>query len=534
MVPFEPGHSAGGPDGRPGRPGPALLSPPPPREPGPRVQRRLRARRLRRALLLTAGSALLPGLGHLALRRRTGALLVAAVLLTAVLGVVLLLATPREALLRYALSPSTLLLVTLGAVAAAVGWVLVILRTFTLARPTGITGGAQVLSLVVVLGLGAGVAVPLGFLARTAYTQRDLLTSVFQAAGPAANKARPLGSSGTLASTWTKPRVNIALLGGDGGPDRVGIRTDSMVVASVDTATGRTVLFSLPRNLERAQFPPGSGAAKAWPRGFYSANSLNDTLLNAVYKYGQDNPSQVPGPRTRYPGAELLKATLGNMLGLEVDYFVLVNLQGFADIVDALGGITVYVPERLPIGGITANGTKVKPVGYIEPGVQHLDGDRALWFARSRLTGDDYIRMGRQRCLLNAIVKQAQPLTVLQKFQQIASATKSNVATDIPQSALPALTELAVKGKRQPISGVSFTPDLPDPNNRSRRFDVTNPDVGFMRTLVAQAIAASTAAPSPPPTATDPVGPGRGATGGPSPAATPAPVSLDEACQPPR
>ena len=165
-----------------------------------------------------------------------------------------------------------------------------------------------------------------------------------------------------------KSRVNVLLLGGDGGKNRDGVRTDTMILASIDAETGRTVLISLPRNMQKVQFPPGSAAAEAYPNGF------ND-LLNSVYYHAEENPALAPN--ALYPGAELLKQTFAYTIGQDVDYFVLVNLAGFRKLVDAFGGVTIDVTTRLPIGGSTdANGRTLRRLRhYLEPGERKLDGD---------------------------------------------------------------------------------------------------------------------------------------------------------------
>ncbi len=103
-----------------------------------------------------------------------------------------------------------------------------------------------------------------------------------------------------------------------------------------------------------------------------------------------------------------MKLGVSGALGIPVDYYLLVNLNGFRQIVDAIGGITVNVNERVPINGDTDR--HIPPTGYIEPGPhQHLNGFKALWFTRGRYGSTDYKRMERQRCALNAIVDAGRP-----------------------------------------------------------------------------------------------------------------------------
>ncbi|WP_427885463.1 LCP family protein [Kribbella sp. GL6] len=156
-------------------------------------------------------------------------------------------------------------------------------------------------------------------------------------------------------------------------------------------------------------------------------------------------PKKYPGilGATDNEGADVVKLAASAALGLDVDYYMQVNLAGFQQIVDALGGITVNVNYRVPIGGEYGLGPGANapkpPSAYIEPGPnQHLDGFHALWFARGRYGLSDPSRQKRQRCTIHAIVSSANPATLVTKYQQIAAASQQMLRTDIPQELLPA------------------------------------------------------------------------------------------------
>src|SRR5699024_4723152 len=131
-------------------------------------------------------------------------------------------------------------------------------------------------------------------------------------------------------------------------------------------------------------------------------------MLNAVYK---NLPAQHPEAFTGSDdaGADANKWAVEGALGIEIHYYMRVNLASFAGIVDALGGITLDVPRDIPIGNKSLPGGGCTPAkGYIDAGTnQLLDGYEALWFARSRCGADDYDRMARQQCVIDAIVSQA-------------------------------------------------------------------------------------------------------------------------------
>lgn len=439
-------------------------------------------RSVRRALLLSLASAVLPGSGLVAAgRRRAGCCVLGVLLLLLGVGAVLVLRSSSTGLLQLAVQQSWLDAVIVGALVLAALWAAVITATWLAARPTGLRGGARVLAGALVATLCLVAVAPMALAARYAYVQRDLISNVFAPGIPglSAGGAQP-GASGAGAESgqpdpWAgQRRLNVLMLGGDGGVDRTGVRTDSITVASIDTHTGRTVLLSLPRNLEGVPFTPGTPMAKRFPNGF-------DDLLDAVYTYASDDPSVAPKGAAN-PGAAVLEQTVGHILGLQIDNYVLVNLGGFRRIVNALGGVTVRVERRIPIGGIGPNGEAVKPTGYIEPGLQKLDGEKALWYGRSRTNSDDYVRMGRQRCLLGAMAHQLNPVTVLRRYQQIATATKDLVATDVPRDRLPALVGLADLVRKSKIRSLQFVPPL---------IYTGNPDFALIRAKTGAAISAS-------------------------------------------
>jgi polyisoprenyl-teichoic acid--peptidoglycan teichoic acid transferase len=443
-----------------------------------------------RALAATAAATVAPGTGHLLLRRtRTGAVILGTFLLVIAVLAILVLTSDRAQLLETALSSNVLVMATIGCILAALGWTAVIVRTYLLARPRKLDVARQVLGVGVVTALCLVVAAPLGFGANLANSQRALLGDLFA------------GGGGTAAAeAIAKPKLNILLVGSDAGPDRKGTRTDTMMVANIDTKTGRTILFALPRNIQYAQFPPESPMGEEFPDGFHNPDDplSGDYLLNAVYAYGHAFPKLAPAGPTSDPGLNLLHQTVAYMLGLQLDYYVEVNMAGFASIIDALGGLTVDVgPERIPIGGISPSGRLVRPDGYIEPGIQQLSGEQALAFARSRTGTTDYARMGRQRCLLQNILKQKSPTDLLANFQGVASATTNSVSTNIPQAVLPALAALAGEGGVS-LESVSFDPNLPDPSEEDGKFKTGDPNFPYMRQVVQDAINRPPPPPAPP------------------------------------
>jgi LCP family protein required for cell wall assembly len=421
-----------------------------------------------------------PGSGHLILRRRRTGGLILAVFLIGVAALLLFgLTARRTTLLETALSTKMLTAAAVVALLAALGWIATIARTYALARPRSMPTAQKVVGTLCAALMCMVVAVPFGFAADLANSQRTLLNSVFGGNGG--------GTS--VAEAIAKPRLNVLLLGSDAGPDRTGTRTDTMMVASIDTRSGRTTLFGLPRNIQRAEFPPDSPMGKRFPNGFHDPKDplSGNYLLNAVYAYAEADPALAPSGPTSTPGLNLLQSSISYMTGLPIDYYLEINMAGFSALIDAVGGVTVDVgPDRLPINGVTADGQHVKPDGYIEPGVQTLNGENALWFARSRRDSNDYQRMGRQRCLIQAVLKQKSPADLLTNFQAVAKVTTDNINTNLPQQVLPQLVSLAGDGFS--LESVSFDPNLPDPNEQDGQFDTSRPDVDYVRKVVQSAI----------------------------------------------
>lgn len=427
------------------------------------------------ALGWTLLSAVVPGAGFLHARRQR---LGSAVLLVALVGSVwAALSAPHtvQAALDLAVDPAHLTRVAVLTAVWVACWVAVVVSTFVVLRPRPaeprwhLVGGSAFVGALCLV-----VIAPVGLVVRDAFAQVHLVNAVFThnkgATTPTVKKADP----------WHgRSRVNILLLGGDSGPEREGTRTDTMILASLDTRTGRTVTFGLPRNLADAPFPAGSPLHALYPNGFTGPGDPGSWMLNAVYREIPILHPHVLG-RSADEGADAIKEAVEGATGIPVDYYVLVDFNGFRRLVDAMGGITVNVNVPVAINGQTDAG--IPPTGYIQPGAdEHLDGFHALWYARGRYGADDYQRMARQRCVVNAIIDQANPVNLLRRYNALAAAGSQVVSTDIPKDLLPAFVQLALKAKDHRAKSVLF--------RISDQFNPNAPDFTYMHQVVQKALA---------------------------------------------
>jgi LCP family protein required for cell wall assembly len=406
--------------------------------------------RARRAWTLLLSTLVVPGSAQLVAGRRAvgrAALKVDVVVWAAAALALLSLVLWRTPLVWFLTNSFTSLLLIAGLVALAVGWALLFFDTLRLIRPGLLV---QRTRRAVAAATVALMLVTSGGLAWSAYllsVTRGAVSDVF---------------GGGLPFRPADGRYNILLMGTDSGEDRSGRRPDSMTVLSVDADSGRTVTVSLPRNLQNAPFPSDSPLADVYPEGF---NCGDECILNALYTDVTNNHAELY-PDAADPGAEAMKDAASGVLGIEVQAYAIVEMNGFEQLVDALGGITIDVGGRVPIGGGTdlVTGLPNEIFGYIEPGVQRLDGYHALWYARSREGATDYDRQARQRCVQAAMLKQLNPVNVLTRFEDLANSGTQVVETDIPQSQIGSFVDVALKAKEHELVQYAAGPPYYDPS----------------------------------------------------------------------
>lgn len=423
----------------------------------------------RRAWWLVVFNVFVPGSAQiLAGSRRLGrfATVVTALLwLTLALAVVLFFAA-RPFFLIAVTNVAVLLVAEVLLIAYALLWIILALDTIRLAQLKRASASARpfvvifsLVSLVATVGVAAaGINI--------VDSARSTIAAVFSDAAYEAP---------------TDGRYNILLLGGDAGPDRVGLRPDSISVASVDAETGQTTIIGIPRNLETVPFVEGSPLWDDFPNGY---DCGDECLISFLYTYGQENPDLYPDAEAdgSSAGIEAMRDAVAGVTGLDLQYYVLIDMQGFDDLIDALGGVVIDVKERQPIGGGEDEyGQPIDVEGWVEAGdQQRLSGWTALWYARARHGSNDYDRMMRQRDVQEAMLRQFEPANLLSKFRAVADAGKQVVTTDIPSVMLGLFTDLAGKARDLPLTRLELSPPL---------VDTAYPDFADIRDLVAESVA---------------------------------------------
>jgi LCP family protein required for cell wall assembly len=399
---------------------------------------------------------LAPGSAQIAAGRRDIGRLALRVAIAMVTGLVLVVAVGLvwHGLIYWMVSNTIVLtFIRLLLCALAIGWALLFLDAWRLGQPLELRQ-KQRLAVVALNGLLCfAVAGTLLFASHMVAVQKGFITAMF----------------GDGAATGAHDgRYNVLLLGGDSGADRWGLRPDSLTVASIDADTGRTVLFGLPRNMTNFPFPEGSVMAQQFP----STYNCPTCELNSLATWAADHTSLFKGYAD--PGVEATMEGVEGITGLKLNYYAMVNLRGFRSMVQAVGGLTLNVRDRIPIGGVGGPVT-----GHIEPGVQRLNGFETLWFARSRESADDYSRMARQKCVMNAMLQQLSPTTVVRNFEKITAASEKLIDTDLPASELGRFAELALKARSLPVRTVSFVPPA---------VSTSDPDVEEIQAMVRSAV----------------------------------------------
>ncbi len=254
------------------------------------------------------------------------------------------------------------------------------------------------------------------FVGQELYVPPPLATRIALEAAIAAEMPTP---SGPVELSFPTRYINVILLGSDKREDEATWRTDTMIVVSIDTERTVVRLLSIPRDLWVGI--PGHG-------------------------YDRINTADMWGELAQEgSGPALVKQTIKETLGIPIDYYVRADFDGFIKIIDAIGGLDIDV--ECPLTDIE-----------LEPGIQHMDGELALLYARSRITTSDFDRSRRQRKLLMALWGQAMSADIVPRIPALWVAMSDTFETDMPLDQVLSLAYLGVQLRPNYIFSQSIGP----------------------------------------------------------------------------
>jgi LCP family protein required for cell wall assembly len=299
--------------------------------------------------------------------------------------------------------------------------------------------------LLLLVSIGTGACSPAGQAGASAVDQAAASVAASASASPSASpspspslspspspspSATPQPATGVLGADG---RLTILLLGSDYRPAHPGNRTDVIMVVSIDPTTGKVAAASIPRDV--TAFPTSS-------KGTYRAK-INGLYQSLIAKSGQTK------------AARQMKAIIGAGIGVEIDSYAVIGFGGVQKLIDAVGGVDVTLKKAVsdPHYWVTPKKQGV----YFPAGKNHLNGQKALIFARTRKGDNDFERARRQQLLVAGAVN-AVRTRGLTKLPALLSIAKKYVKTDLPLAAAPELFAIVAKADLAHPTGVVFGP----------------------------------------------------------------------------
>ena len=272
------------------------------------------------------------------------------------------------------------------------------------------------------------------------------------------------------------PAMTILALGIDGGEDYLYGLSDVIRVVRVDFVTPQVTVLDLPRDLW-VEIPE-----------IEEEHGITHGKLNQAYFYGTPGMGYYEGPGQ---GAGLLARTLDVNFGLRVDHYGAVNMQTFVKLVDAVGGIDIYLPTDMDG---TPVDDKTEDMGYFYAGQQHFNGDQALRFSRIRKRYNVFTRTSNQNMVLCALKDKVTSPAVLPKIPQIIAAFQDAILTDLSPEQLAQLACLAPKLDSDNLIFTGISEDLLtpgrvySPQQKAETF-VWEADYDVIRDIISQFLA---------------------------------------------
>lgn len=263
--------------------------------------------------------------------------------------------------------------------------------------------------------------------------------------GPDASVAAPDEGSATATEEPTfeewdgKKRLNILLVGADLSATRgYSYLTDTMITVSIDPPTGRVAFISLPRDTSGVPLPP------SWPAARALGGKYNNKI-NTLYTRARVSPDLFPKGTDKTRGFEALMGALGQLYGLDIKYYVAVDIDSFRSVVNTLGGVVVDVQTPVTDPKYPTSDGRGSLKYYQAPGITRMNGQRALAYARSRHGASDFARSARQQRVITSVRDQTDVSTIMQPgvLNDLLKAVRKDVKTNIPPKLVPSLLSLA-------------------------------------------------------------------------------------------
>jgi LCP family protein required for cell wall assembly len=251
------------------------------------------------------------------------------------------------------------------------------------------------------------------------------------APGATATPEPSLEPVGTPLPDWTKGRLNVLLVGTNGA------LTDTLIVVSIDPDTKQVAFIGIPRDTLGFLVPSSLGKAAQYYGGVFPAR------VNQIFYYARANKNLFPGNTDRKRGYDSLKAMVGATLGIPINYYVQVDMNGFRDVIDTLGGAVVDVQLPVYDARYASDDGRGAIKLYIPPGIHYMDGGQALAYSRSRHSSSDFDRSSRQMRMITALRNQIDIPSLIGDMDQLLGIIKKDIRTDIPSNLLPKLAGLA-------------------------------------------------------------------------------------------
>ena len=427
----------------------------------------------RRRLTAAVLSAILPGLGQLFNgRRRLAAVFLVPSLLLLALGLLAWVTQSPARLAAMIVAPATLsTLLSLSLLLLALRLVSVF-QAFLDTRWHGHTGRLGILGLAVIVG---AVLLPHVIVHRYGTAFGDTFAKVFQSGA----------GSGQRSADGDEPaldeRINVLLVGVDTLPWRTTSLTDGLMVVSIDPIGHSISMLSLPRDL--INVPLGNG-------------DVFGPKINSLMSYADAHPDEFPDG-----GMTALQEAVGALLGIEIPYHARLDLLGFVEIVDAVGGVEVAVKEAFDDPEYVIWGED-DPGWSIEAGTQRLDGINALAYARARkgLGESDFTRAGRQQEILLALRDEVtRDGSLLWELPELLGLVGDTISTNVPVERLPQLAAVVDEIEDDALTRAVLRHPLVKSRN-TRYGSSLDPDLKAIRTVAANLFSAPGTDPIPWPT----------------------------------